>query len=351
MAITQGSNANASDFINESGRNAVPANDAGRVPKLESDGRLDNAFLPNLLPFGTGADGDATLDGVADYVAFSSRSGSEYTLTRDVNLGTLTINSGVTLITNGYLIFADTITGAGTVKWGAPNPGVGASSAAGAAGGSAGGAGRLKNAAGGAGGAGNDENANGVSGTSTGALSNSIGAQGGAGGAGSDDSAGIPGSGGSSGTVTQNALPTKSDPVSVLLCLDLSLASFAASEFWQGGSGGGGGGGGTTSDTTLGGGGGGGGASGGIVFIAARLWAGTFTINAAGAAGGAGYAASSGQGGGGGGGGGGSAIVIYRSKTWTGTSQLSGGTGGAAGGGTAVAGSNGSNGTLYQIPI
>lgn len=44
MSITQGQNANASDFINESERNATPANDADRVAKFESDGRIHPFF-------------------------------------------------------------------------------------------------------------------------------------------------------------------------------------------------------------------------------------------------------------------------------------------------------------------
>lgn len=45
MAIDQGENGNASDFINESERNGTPANDDGRVAKLESDGYLSRSFL------------------------------------------------------------------------------------------------------------------------------------------------------------------------------------------------------------------------------------------------------------------------------------------------------------------
>jgi hypothetical protein len=47
MSITAGSNALASDFINESQRNATPANDAGRAPKLEADGKVHPFFTRN----------------------------------------------------------------------------------------------------------------------------------------------------------------------------------------------------------------------------------------------------------------------------------------------------------------
>lgn len=52
MTITTGQNAVASDFINKAGKNATPANDAGRVAKLEADGKehpffTKNGFIPN----------------------------------------------------------------------------------------------------------------------------------------------------------------------------------------------------------------------------------------------------------------------------------------------------------------
>ena len=47
-------------------------------------------------PFGTGADGNATLDGTNTY-SWASKSGSTYTLTKTVNLGDLTIDNGVYL--------------------------------------------------------------------------------------------------------------------------------------------------------------------------------------------------------------------------------------------------------------
>lgn len=49
MSITAGSTALAADFINKAAANATPANDAGRVAKLESDGRQDAWFLKNTL--------------------------------------------------------------------------------------------------------------------------------------------------------------------------------------------------------------------------------------------------------------------------------------------------------------
>lgn len=51
MSITAGSTARADDFINKAQANATPANDAGRVPKLESDGRLDSFFIKLIAQF------------------------------------------------------------------------------------------------------------------------------------------------------------------------------------------------------------------------------------------------------------------------------------------------------------
>lgn len=59
MSITTGQNADASDFINESEKNATPANDAGRVPKLESDQKLH----PYFVRLGKQLDAGETLNG------------------------------------------------------------------------------------------------------------------------------------------------------------------------------------------------------------------------------------------------------------------------------------------------
>lgn len=49
MAIGNGQQARAGDFINASERDATPANDAGKVPKLESDGKLDEAHTRDVV--------------------------------------------------------------------------------------------------------------------------------------------------------------------------------------------------------------------------------------------------------------------------------------------------------------
>ena len=54
--------------------------------------------------FGTGVDGTALLDGTNTF-SWASKSGSDYTMTKDVHLENLTINSSVTLDASGYRIF------------------------------------------------------------------------------------------------------------------------------------------------------------------------------------------------------------------------------------------------------
>lgn len=48
MSITNGQNADPGDFINYSEKGAVPASDVGRVPKLESDGKIDEFWIKEL---------------------------------------------------------------------------------------------------------------------------------------------------------------------------------------------------------------------------------------------------------------------------------------------------------------
>lgn len=55
MSITTGQNGNASDFISRSQKDATPSNDAGRVPKLESDGKVHGFFTKNGQVLNAGA--------------------------------------------------------------------------------------------------------------------------------------------------------------------------------------------------------------------------------------------------------------------------------------------------------
>lgn len=54
--------------------------------------------------YGDGSDGAATLNGTNTYSSWSTKSGNVYTLTRDVQLSSLTISSGVTLKPAGYVV-------------------------------------------------------------------------------------------------------------------------------------------------------------------------------------------------------------------------------------------------------
>jgi hypothetical protein len=66
--IDPGEAGKSSDFINDSERDATPANDAGRVPKLEDDAKLSMSFLhPAKYEIFTG-DGTFTPDARAKFV-------------------------------------------------------------------------------------------------------------------------------------------------------------------------------------------------------------------------------------------------------------------------------------------
>ncbi len=247
--------------------------------------------------YGDGSDGSPTFDGSTAYTAFASRSGSVYTLTRDVWFVNPTINTGVTVSTGGFrFFFQGTLTNNGTISW---NGNAGVTNTAGAA---------LDNAAatinnsttaatvpGGAGGAGGTGvGATGVS------LTHGFGGIGGTGGAGVS-------AGGAGGT-----MPAVGSTNGQLRSLPWAVIGYS----WSGGgtvlipscgSGGGAGGGDGAND------GGGGGSGGGIVIVVGKTFAGTGVIQAAGGAGGAGATASTLGCGGGGGGGGGIVIVVSSS--------------------------------------
>jgi len=57
MTIVAGQTADANDFISESERDATPANDVGRVVKIESDAKVHPAFIRHGFG-GDGSDGD-----------------------------------------------------------------------------------------------------------------------------------------------------------------------------------------------------------------------------------------------------------------------------------------------------
>ena len=323
-----------------------------------------------IFSFGDGSDGAVDLDGTNTY-SFMSKSGSDYTLTRDAYLTDLTVSVGSTLTTNGYRIFGTgTLTNSGTIKWngndGSNAPGNG--NPAGGSGGAALADGYLKGSGvGGNGGAGNGTNA----GSNTTATTNSIGLDattGGIGGINFDGSSG--GIGGVGGTATTSNVKLIANWHLATL---LDVASSGSTVKFDNSPSAGGGGGGNRGTCTAesAGGGGGGGSSGGIIAIYFR----DILINAAGiiqanggngGSGGFGGRVGNGGGGGGAGGNGGQVILVYNTITNNGTLQAAAGTGGIKGdkgstpgggcGGVGsatdgTAGSNGNAGNLRQFQI
>ena len=286
----------------------------------------------NQALYGGATDGNLTLDGTST-VTGMSRSGTTYTLSRDIYAGNLTINSSVTLKAAGYRIFVrDTLTLNGTIS----NDGTNASGT------SAGGAtpsGTL-----GPGGLGGTAGAVGAAGSAGSNLTNAFGGVGGIGGSNSGATL-AGGAGGSPGfptAATGGAEQFQSGRDMTTLRINGGTPSQV-----QGGGGGGGG----AGNASFQGGGGGGGA--GVILITARLLVGSGTVSVKGGAGGAPGGAGAGSGAGGGGG-----VIDLVSDTvpntqlwtqsqsvatpWGWTLQLGGGAGGTPnGGGTGATGQNG----------
>lgn len=333
----------------------VSPNTQGYIKRWYTPGVFTSAiFAPYLSKnYGGGSDGDVVLDGTNTY-GFLSKSGSVYTMTRDVYFDDLTINSGSTLVQDGFIRYVNgTQSGSGTIKWGGPNVGGNASTSTAGTAATAGGTGRIRNLAGGVGGTGIGSGAGnpGAAGLAATASPGVNGAAGGTGGA----SGGGGGAGGAAGAAT---ISTKFGVLAFTTLSGIDLNTNGATTAYQGsaGSGGGGSGGGSGSGTS--GGGGGSGASGGGILGIVNIWADTCTYNVVGGAGGNGGNASgiSGGGAGGAGGSGGWVGTIYGTKTGTPVYTLTGGTGGTgglgAGGNPAGAtGSTGTTGVSYEIDI
>lgn len=283
-------------------------------------------FDPARLLFGSGIDGAITLDGTTTIASpFGAPSSSVYTLTGDCYCTDLTINSGVTLKTGGYMIYVfGTLTLAGTIDRKGNN-------ATTVTTGSSQTGNNLSACADGI--SGNTANGQSPSGLSTGCL----GAAGGAGGAGTGTTSAGGTVSGVTGTIwkgKERAFPS---------CVNGWWISANTTRRWLGGNGGGGGGGDGTNT------GGASGNGGGVMIVNAMfiVQTGSGSFNCNGGNGGN-VSGLSGNIGGGGGGGGGGLILNY--LTYTGTqptaaSSCAGGSGGA-GHGTGTSGSNGSNGTV-----
>jgi hypothetical protein len=271
--------------------------------------------------FGNGLDGAVTLDGSTTYNGWSSLNGSTYTLNRDPQATTLVINSGVTVKTNGFRMFATlSITNGGTID----DSGGAASGATGGTGDSA--ASVILGAVAGATGT----SGNGAQGSAGGTAWGSGTA--GAGGAGS----GKTGGGSRSGAAPGDAFHRL--PSAVLA----GAGGWNGATHQPGATGGAGSGGGDATNS-----GGGGGASGGLIALLAPVITNTGTISANGGAGGTPPTGNCGGGGGGAGG----IILAYTRLAWTaGTVSVTGGAPGS-GVGTGGNGSAGTSGSVLNVVL
>lgn len=330
--------------------------------------------------YGSGEDGDATISG-------------NTSLTQDMFYNNLTINTGVTLTTNGYRVsVAGTLTLSGTAKiaWNGNN-GTNGGNATADVGGTAGTGGAAlttannlwgsedgKNGTAGATGPAGGSAAGSTNGTNGDSVTEAVGgagvagATGGSGGRSSDSS--LTGGGGTPGTAGAGTLSVFR-PYNIVTGYYMTkqdgtkLTSFGGS----GGSTGGGSGGGSGVGGIQGGGGGGAGGSGsggGVMVLCAKIIAGTGSIEVKGGTGGNGGnggngedggGRSSGGGGGGAGGSGGSGgvlVLVYKTKASGITVSVAGGAGGTGGTGgqpgtvaPAAAGSSGATGVTGQTGV
>jgi hypothetical protein len=316
---------------------------------------------------GDASDGSATLNGSTTYNTFSTLAGSTYTLIRDIYLQDLTLNSGVTLNTAGFHIYArGTITVNGTMG---SIGNSGTNGGAGSGGVAAGGIGLFNftsyfttlnpltlgtTTTQGNGGAGAN--------TSSAAVGKTVntryfGGIGGSGGNGNTATSGVPTGLMLGGTVTVIS-GGQFNPLGSIFTLPQNIAS-GNNGWYSSWPGGGGGLGLNIAGAIPGGGGGGGSCAFGLVIFCKNLTIGaTGLIRSNGGGGGNGGNATgingTGGGGGGGGGGGRAWITIQTTLTYTLTSnqiQAKGGTGGTGGSGVGTqlgqlsqSGSNGGDG-------
>lgn len=314
-----------------------------------------------VMYFGTGIDGDVTLDGTNTY-SFLTKSGSIYTATRDLYLDNLSFGGAGQLNMVGFRLFVyGTWDPSGTsaqpsVYWPANNGANASAASLGAGGAVSSVAGQLANGCAGS---------NGVGGTATGTPGNPTagastgGSQRNNGGRGGPPStivaSGGTGSSGSGGNSILSGVPTPF--VFQLPYPNVTyMSSLGAISAIGGGGGGTGGGGASGNGVNPGGGGGGGGAGGNMVYIAARTIAVTNGLSGVaavtGGSGGNGGTPVSGtncgSGGGGSGGGGGLIHVVFQSLSGSGsmTVTANGGPGGNAGTptGTGTSGKGGTGG-------
>jgi len=302
------------------------------VVVASSTGKIDASFIDNYN-FGSGADGDATIS-------------ASTTLTSDKYYHSLTITSGGTLNTGGYVVYAQSfIANAGTIQNNGANGNTGCTGGSAAIGGAGGAGATLTGGTAGSNGTCNASSNVGVDGT---AKNPSMGRSGGGGGA------SVSGAGSAGGTATTETVSIAIQASSKLVASTTEtsvgqvylLKGTTSGIAWSAPAGAGSGGEATFSSNARGGGSGGG--SGGPIFLASPTIINTGTIQSNGGNGGAAATATNG-GGGGGGGAGGIIGLVYTSLTNSGTIQMLGGSGGAAPG--ATAGTAGTAGRLYQVKV
>ena len=346
-----------------------------------------------LFSYGDGADGTATCDG-STAVTGMSRSGSIYTMTRDVYFTILTINDGVTVKKNGYRLFVnDTLNLNGILDRNGNDGGTGgvgmfvnSGIASGGGGGAALSTGYLTGSLSGGSGA----NANPGAAGNGGSVQNSLGFDGNSGGGGgAGGTEGNETSGGSGGTATPSNVRLT---VGVQLAWLLDVSSSGSTVKYTSSAAAGGGGTGDwagptfSASSTTGGGGGGGASAGAMMAVYAKniIIGLNGRIRANGGVGGNGGAGSShlsngvypglrgsGGGGGGGGGNGGTIILAFNSikfgndpinvmtniATYVTVNPGNGGVGGVGGfgtlssGGSGINGSNGTAGRIYTFQL
>jgi hypothetical protein len=333
-------------LVEYDGTNFVMLNPVANANSTQYTGSgADGAYT--FADQGTAPSGTTKTDNTAGATIFR--------LDRDIYCTNFTLNTTVTLKSNGYRIFA---TGAvsitGTISANGGNGGNASGKTAGTAGAAAYTQGSLPASfAGTAGGAGGDGGAGGSNAAQS--LLGSVGSAGSAGGAGGSN-------GGAGGTSAASPVTAYRFPRTVAEALTLMSGGITLASMYMttSGSGNGGGGGGSVGAGNYGGGGGGGGA-GGMICIYAK----TITVNAGGvisAIGGNGGNGADGGGntaggGTGAGGSGGVIILVTSSYTNSGSVTVAGGTkgptvGAAGGGGTAGSlGSDGATGVIYTITV
>ena len=300
-----------------------------RADHVHSGSTLIDGLGGGSLFFGSGLDGAAVFDGTNTF-SFASKSGNDYTLTRDIFCTTIVISGSATVALAGWRMFASTSITCNVASGITVKGGNASGSTAGAVGGGSSSTILLGGAVGRAGVA---AGAGGSAGNSTTPV---IGAgNGGAGGTGN----GGANAGGAAGTTT--AVTAVNGGVYFIYSFGTAFwgKDIGGNKF-NGGASGGSGGGGTAGNS------GGSGGGGGVALICSPTISGTGSITAAGGNGGN----APGTNAGGGGGGGGGTLLLYTTTATTITTSVAGGTAGAKTG-TGVAGSAGSAGTVYNIVV